>query len=90
MSNKNFRRRFDPPIDFAELKTYLRPKEAAIFMGVGVQTLNNWRSQKKGPKFVRIGRKCIRYEQEELIRFMEEHTVNPANSKAGDGGPIEM
>jgi hypothetical protein len=49
--------------------------EAAQFLGLRHPgTLCNWRSNKKGPPFVRIGGK-IRYIAEDLRSWIEEHRV---------------
>jgi len=39
---------------------YATPAEAAEYLGVARQTLANWRSLGKGPRFVRRGR-LVRY-----------------------------
>ena len=52
--------------------------EAARYLGLRHPgTLCNWRSNKKGPPFVRIGGK-IRYIAEDLRCWIEEHRVTTA------------
>lgn len=45
--------------------------DAAIFLGVKANTLEIWRSQKRGPKFVKIGR-LVRYRRKDLDAFLDE------------------
>ena len=46
-------------------------KAAAKLLGLSPQTLEKWRSQGRGPVFVRIGSKAIRYRCEALTQFIE-------------------
>lgn len=48
----------------------ISPKKAALYLGVSVRTLEEWRKKKIGPAFVKLGPKLIRYEVEELDRFL--------------------
>ena len=52
--------------------------EAAAFLGVKPQTMRQWRSKNKGPKFVRVSRNVIRYMAKDLEAFMADRTVEPA------------
>ncbi len=54
---------------------------AAEMIGVAVQTLRNWRHQRKGPAYLKIGR-CVRYQLEDLKRFMENKRIDPENYEA--------
>lgn len=45
-------------------------KEAARRLGVSHQTLEKWRSQKRGPHYHKIGSKAVRYSQSDLDAFM--------------------
>ena len=45
-------------------------EKAALFLGVSVRTLEEWRKKDIGPAFMKIGRKLIRYEMAELERFL--------------------
>jgi predicted DNA-binding transcriptional regulator AlpA len=47
-------------------------KAAAKRLGIGHQTLEKWRSQNRGPRFVKIGRKAVRYRSSDLTAFVEE------------------
>jgi hypothetical protein len=49
---------------------------ASQITGVAVGTLNNWRSQGRGPAFVRLG-KAIRYRTSDLREYLDQHRVEP-------------
>jgi hypothetical protein len=54
-----------------ELKT---EREVVPVLRVTLKTLQTWRALKKGPRFVRIGRRVF-YPTAELKRFLAENTV---------------
>ena len=58
-------------------KLYLTEAEVSQLTGIARQTLRNWRSTCKGPCYVRVGSKMIRYPAEEVERFMRERFVSP-------------
>jgi hypothetical protein len=50
---------------------------AAMHIGVQVQTLRNWRYLGIGPPYIRIGTRAIRYDQDDLERYIAKGKVNP-------------
>jgi predicted DNA-binding transcriptional regulator AlpA len=48
----------------------LTTKQAAAFLGIAPATLDNWRSLKKGPPFLRVGAR-VRYEAADLRAWIE-------------------
>lgn len=44
-------------------------------LGLRVQTLRNWRYLGVGPAYFRIGARTIRYDEEDLRRFIEQGKV---------------
>lgn len=52
-------------------KRWLTPEEASVYTGISTDKLGNWRRNGKGPSFSKWGRRLIRYDVEELQRFME-------------------
>jgi DNA-binding transcriptional MerR regulator len=50
--------------------------EASALLGVAIQTLRNWRHQRKGPAYLKLGR-SIRYQIEDIKSFMEAHRIDP-------------
>jgi len=51
----------------------LTTEEAANFLTVKKNTLEIWRSQGKGPDFVKVGR-CVRYRAEDLESYVGAQT----------------
>jgi len=56
------------------LKKYLTSAEVEEMIGVKQQTLAHWRSQGKGPQYIKIG-KVIRYALDELEKWIGAHRV---------------
>jgi excisionase family DNA binding protein len=53
----------------------LTAREVAELTGLSVETLAQWRSQKRGIPFVKISRNCVRYRQSDLDSWLVERTV---------------
>ncbi|MCD4487005.1 AlpA family phage regulatory protein [Chromobacterium vaccinii] len=49
-------------------KPHLTRPDAAEFLGVSIFTLNQWASEGKGPRSIRVGRQCV-YQRDELDAF---------------------
>ena len=47
---------------------------AAEILGVHARTLDNWRSQNRGPRYVRVGRRII-YRIADLEAYLDARTV---------------
>ena len=45
--------------------------QAAAFLGISPRALQKWRVTGRGPKFLRLSARCIRYSQAELDRWVE-------------------
>jgi predicted DNA-binding transcriptional regulator AlpA len=54
-------------------------KEVESLTGLRVKTLQRWRLMGKGPRFVRLGGRCVRYPADSLRRWV--------NSQEGGGSP---
>lgn len=50
---------------------FLDTKSAAKRLGLSYQTLEKWRSQQRGPRFVKLGNKAVRYRKSDLDAFIE-------------------
>lgn len=55
-------------------KKLLNSYAAAEYLNINHQTLANWRHNRKGPNYVKMGR-YVMYEEAELDRFVEENRV---------------
>jgi predicted DNA-binding transcriptional regulator AlpA len=53
----------------------LSVKEAAAFLGLHPRTLDNWRSQKRGPRFRRVGRRKVVYLVADLREYLDSGIV---------------
>jgi DNA-binding transcriptional MerR regulator len=58
-------------------KRLLPDKIAAQELGLQVQTIRNWRSLGIGPPYIRVGTRAIRYDEDDLHRFIERGKVEP-------------
>ena len=59
-----------------KLVALLGEEEAAIVLGLAVQTLRNWRSVRKGPPYLKLGR-AIRYDPADLETYRENRKITP-------------
>jgi hypothetical protein len=50
-------------------------KEIADATGLSIETLAQWRSQKRGIPYIKISRNCVRYRQTDLDSWLVERTV---------------
>jgi predicted DNA-binding transcriptional regulator AlpA len=63
----------------------LRAEDIAEITGLSVETLAQWRSQRKGIPFVKLSRNCVRYRQADLDEWLNERIVrveaDPSNAR---------
>ncbi len=71
--------------NFWPADSYLTPQEAADLIGVLVATLANWRCHKRGPVYVIISRRCIRYRLEDINKWLQQDD-NPDSANQSEGG----
>lgn len=55
-------------------------KEVEALTGLRVKTLQRWRLIGKGPRFVRLGGRCVRYPADALRQWVD--------SQDGGGSPV--
>lgn len=60
----------------AILSKSLDEKQAARLLAVAVQTLRNWRHQRRGPAYIKMGR-AVRYQIKDLEDFMDKRKIDP-------------
>ncbi len=60
------------------LTPLLTAKEVAELTGLSIETLAQWRSQKRGFHYMKISRNCVRYRQADLDCWLSERIVRPA------------
>ena len=54
---------------------HLTVAEAASYLGIKTQTLNNWRSMQKGPNYIKYSSRAVRYSINDLDEFIQCHRV---------------
>jgi predicted DNA-binding transcriptional regulator AlpA len=59
----------------ANTSRLLSPDDVAGQTGLSVETLAQWRSQRRGPNFVKISRNFVRYRQSDLDGWLAERIV---------------
>lgn len=57
------------------METYHDTKETARILRLSPQTLNNWRTQGRGPAFRKAGRKVV-YARTDIMAWMEQNKFN--------------
>lgn len=60
----------------------LNDVEAAKFLNISVSCLRNWRCQRKGPPYVKIGKRVL-YRVEDLNSFLAHHRIEPEAVRKG-------
>ncbi len=56
-------------------KALLTPAEAAAFLGIPPSTLAQWRSQRRGPAYIKLENRLVRYRIAELEDYLARHAV---------------
>lgn len=53
----------------------VRDTEAARLLGVAVQTVRNWRCKGRGPNFIIVGDRGIRYSLDDIVKYRDQKRV---------------
>lgn len=53
----------------------LTPKQAAELLGIPEGTLAQWRSQRRGPPYIKLESRLVRYRCSDLEEWLESQTV---------------
>jgi excisionase family DNA binding protein len=56
----------------------LSTKQLAAALGKSPRTVEDWRAQKRGPKWVKVGGH-VRYRTEDVEKWLEGNVVEPAD-----------
>lgn len=59
---------------------YLITEDAAQIIGLSRRTLEKWRKLGKGPRYIKVGRKIVKYRREDLADFMDSFQVRTVDS----------
>ena len=57
----------------------LTPEEAAKYLTLFPGTLKQWRSQQRGPRYVKVGGR-VRYRRDALDEFLQSREIDPARA----------
>lgn len=58
-------------------KKFIKRVDAASLTDLQPQTLANLAWQNKGPPYVRLSSRCIRYDRDELLAWMKAREIKP-------------
>jgi excisionase family DNA binding protein len=58
-----------------DLKALLTPAEAARYLGVSLSALEHWRSQRRGPAYIKLEGRLVRYRLADLEKYLTERSV---------------
>ena len=50
--------------------------------GISVETLNQWRSQRKGPPYLKVEGKLVRYRRADLLKYFDACRVSASVKEA--------
>lgn len=53
----------------------LTPDQVAAYLGLSAETLAQWRSQRRGPRYVKVARQVVRYRGEDVDKWVLEQMV---------------
>jgi predicted DNA-binding transcriptional regulator AlpA len=57
------------------MNSLLTPRKAAEFLGIPEHTLAEWRSQRRGPPYIKLESRLVRYRQSDLENYLSERAV---------------
>jgi predicted DNA-binding transcriptional regulator AlpA len=64
-----------------EAQRFLNTREAAEFLGVKERMLTNMRHFSRGPAYLKVSNKFVRYSIEDLKAYMAAHRVEPGGDR---------
>ena len=67
-----------------DLAQTLTEKQAAARLQLKPQTLNKWRSRRRGPKYLKVGGR-VRYRASDLETFLAASVVDPSEPRRKRG-----
>ena len=54
----------------------LTPLEAAKFLKVSADTLRRWRYERRGPQYIKVGRRMVRYIVKDILAYLHAVTTS--------------
>jgi hypothetical protein len=68
----------DPRCITLPMENHMNTVQAAEWLGLKEITLREWRSDEKGPPYIEISARCIRYAMEDLIQWRDDRRHVPS------------
>jgi len=62
----------------------LTVQQVSELTGISVETLNQWRSLRKGPPFLKIEGRLVRYRRADLVKYLDACRVSASDRRHGD------
>jgi excisionase family DNA binding protein len=59
----------------SENRSLLTPKQVAELLGLPEGTLAQWRSQRRGPLYIKLGGRLVRYRASDVEEWVARQTV---------------
>jgi predicted DNA-binding transcriptional regulator AlpA len=63
-------------------ETLLTARQAAEYLGLPEATLAQWRSQRRGPQYIKLESRLVRYRSSDLEAYLGQHLVETEVDKA--------
>jgi hypothetical protein len=60
----------------------MTPKQASEFLSVPEGTLAQWRSQRRGPAFIKLEGRLVRYRSRDLEQYITGCAVEPVSTQS--------
>ena len=57
-------------------------RAAASLLDLTPSALRKWRQQKRGPAFIRLSGRCVKYRVSDLENFLAERVITPRDASA--------
>lgn len=61
----------------------LTTEQLADFLGMSVRTIEDWRFDRKGPPYVRLGPRTVRYRSDIVLEWLAGDGERPAGDSSG-------
>ena len=71
-----------PPLQWIDPLELLDTYEAAARYGLAPDTMLSWRKNRKGPPYIKVGGRTVRYRTVDLEAWLIAQTVIPGDPKA--------
>jgi len=58
-----------------ENRNLLTPLEAASYLGISLSALNHWRSERRGPPYIKLEDRLVRYRLADLEKYIGKQSI---------------